>query len=105
MVTTVIARREQFHQTILVNHTTAGNQTLQNVVNGLTQQVAHAGMNLHDAQRQAYGRIYHTVQAQAATLSYIDAFWVLSVGSAIMFCLSFLLKKNEPGAGGQAAVG
>jgi DHA2 family multidrug resistance protein len=105
MVTTMIARREQFHQTILVNHTTAGNQTLRNVVNGLTQQVAHAGMNLHDAQRQAYGRIYQTVQVQAATLSYIDAFWVLSVGSAIMFCLSFLLKKNDPRAGGPAAVG
>jgi DHA2 family multidrug resistance protein len=105
MVTTLIARREQFHQTTLVNHTASGNQTLQNVVNCLTRQLAHAGMSLHDAQRQAYGRIYQTVQAQAATLSYIDAFWVLSVGAAIMFCLSFLLKKNDPRAGGAAAVG
>ncbi|MFZ3211863.1 MAG: DHA2 family efflux MFS transporter permease subunit [Terriglobales bacterium] len=105
MVTTVIARREQFHQSTLISHTTAGNQTLQNVVNGLTQQTAHGGMSLHDAQRQAYARIYQTVQAQAATLSYIDAFWVLSVGAAIMFCLSFLLKKNDPRAGGAAAVG
>jgi len=105
MVTTVIARREQFHQTILVSHTTPGTQTFQNVITGLSQQLAHAGMSLHDAQRQAYGRIYQTVQAQAATLSYIDAFWVLSVGAAIMFCLSFLLKKNDPGAGGPAAVG
>jgi len=105
LVTTIIARREQFHQSRLVSHTTAGNQTLQNVVNGLTQQLARAGMSLHDAQRQAYARIYQTVQAQAATLSYIDAFWVLAVGSAIMFCLSFLLRKNDPRAGGPAAVG
>jgi MFS transporter, DHA2 family, multidrug resistance protein len=45
------------------------------------------------------------VQAQAATLAYIDTFYVLAVGATIMFVLSFLLKKNEPGAGGEAAVG
>jgi len=62
-------------------------------------------MSLHDAQTQAYARIYQAVQAQAATLAYIDAFWVLAVGSAIMFFLSFLLQKNDPGTGGEAAVG
>jgi DHA2 family multidrug resistance protein len=45
------------------------------------------------------------VQTQAATLAYIDTFWVLSVLSAIMFLLSFVLKKNEPGGGGEVAVG
>jgi hypothetical protein len=25
---------------------------------------------------------------------------VLAVGAAIMFCLAFVLKKNDPGAGG-----
>ena len=48
---------------------------------------------------QAYARIYQSVQAQAASLAYIDTFMVLAVGSAIMFCLSFALKKNDPGGG------
>jgi hypothetical protein len=26
---------------------------------------------------------------------------VLCVGSAIMFCLAFVLKKNDPGGGGR----
>jgi DHA2 family multidrug resistance protein len=54
---------------------------------------------------QAYDRIYHAVIAQATTLAYIDTFWVLTLGSAVMFALSFLLKRNEPGGGGDVAVG
>jgi DHA2 family multidrug resistance protein len=45
------------------------------------------------------------VQVQAGTLAYIDSFWILALGPAIMFVLSFLLKKNNPGAGGELAVG
>jgi hypothetical protein len=39
------------------------------------------------------------LQAQAASLAYIDTFMVLAVGALIMFCLAFALKKNDPGAG------
>jgi len=105
LVTTLIARRSQFHQSTLVSHTTPGNQSFQNVINGLAQQLARSGMSLHEAQTQAYARIYRAVQAQAATLAYIDTFWILAVGAAIMFFLSFLLQKNNPGAGGEAVVG
>jgi hypothetical protein len=44
------------------------------------------------------------LQAQAASLAYIDTFMVLAVGAAIMFCLTFVLKKNNPGAGGRVVV-
>ena len=43
------------------------------------------------------------VQAQAASLAYIDTFMVLAVGAAIMFFLTFILKKNDPGGGGDVA--
>jgi MFS transporter, DHA2 family, multidrug resistance protein len=49
---------------------------------------------------QAYARIYQSLQAQAASLAYIDTFMVLCVGAAIMFGLAFVLKKNDPGGGG-----
>jgi DHA2 family multidrug resistance protein len=103
MVTTLIARRSQFHQQVLVGFTTAGSQTFQNSINNLVMRLAHAGLSVHEAEKQAYARVYEALQAQAATLAYIDTFWVLSVGAAIMFFLSFLLKKNDPGAGGEAA--
>ncbi len=106
MVTTLIARRSQFHQARLVQNASLGNFNFRNTANGLTHIVANSGLSKHDANMQAYARIYQAVQAQAATLSYIDTFMVLAVGSAIMFVLSFALKKNDPHAGGgEAAVG
>jgi DHA2 family multidrug resistance protein len=48
--------------------------------------------------------MYRSVQAQAASLAYVDTFMVLAVGAAIMFCLAFVLKKNDPGGGGRVAV-
>jgi len=62
-------------------------------------------MDSTSAMRQAMGRIYRETIAQATTLAYIDTFAVLSVAALIMFLLSFALKKNEPGGGGEVAVG
>jgi len=104
-VTTMIARRSQYHQQILVNYTRNGNQDFHNAVDGLTQRLSHAGLGAHAAHMQAVGRIYGEVQAQAACLSYVDIYKVLAVASAIMFVLAFTLKKNEPGGGGELAVG
>jgi MFS transporter, DHA2 family, multidrug resistance protein len=105
MVTTLIARRSQFHQEILGDYVRSGNPNLQNTVNGLAQRLANSGVGAPDAQAHAYARIYQSVQNQAATLAYVDTFMVLAVASAIMFFLSFLLKKNDPGGGGDLAAG
>jgi DHA2 family multidrug resistance protein len=105
MVTTLIARRSQFHQEILSGYVRQGNFNLQNSVIGLSQRLSSTGTAGADALKHAYALIYQEVQAQAATLAYIDTFMVLAVMSAIMFFLSFFLKKNDPGGGGEAAVG
>jgi DHA2 family multidrug resistance protein len=44
------------------------------------------------------------IQAQAAVLSYIDIYWIIGLGTALMFFLSFFLKRNTPGAGGDIVV-
>jgi hypothetical protein len=66
----------------------------------LSHRFAHGGLGKHDALATAYARIYGSLQAQAGTLAYIDTFMVLCIAAAIMFCLSFLLRKNDPGGGG-----
>lgn len=104
MVKTLIARRSQFHQEILGDYVRAGSFNLQNAANGLAQRLANSGLGVHEAQQQAYARIYQLVQVRAASLAYVDAFMVLAVISATMFFLAFLLKKNEPGSGGTVAV-
>ena len=105
MVTTLLARRSQFHQEILGNYVRADSGNFRNTLTALTQHLANSGLSMHEAQRQAYDRIYQLVQAEATDLAYVDTFMVLAVGSAIMFFLSFILKKNSPGAGGDLAVG
>ena len=103
LVTTLIARRSQFHQARLVQYARIDSPNFQNSANGLAQQLTHFGLSAPDAQMHAYARIYQSLQAQAGSLAYIDTFMVLSVAAAIMFFLTFALKKNDPG-GGRVAV-
>jgi MFS transporter, DHA2 family, multidrug resistance protein len=105
MVTTLLARRSQYHQEILGGYVREGSSNLLNSATGLSRHLVATGTAGPDALRHAYALIYQEVQAQAATLSYVDTFMVLAVLSAIMFFLSFFLKKNDPGGGGEAAVG
>ena len=101
-VTTLIARRSQYHQSVLSGYTSSGR--FHAAITALAMRFTHAGLSTHAAQQQAVGRLYALVQAQAAILSYVDAYWLLSMGSAIMFVASFLLKRNEPGKGGKVSV-
>jgi MFS transporter, DHA2 family, multidrug resistance protein len=94
-VTTLIARRSQYHQSVLAEYTASGR--LHGSITALAMRLTRAGLSVHAAQQQALGRLYATVRAQAAVLSYVDAYWLLAVISAIMFLGSFFLKKNEPG--------
>jgi DHA2 family multidrug resistance protein len=100
LVTTLIARRSQFHQLRLVENARVDNPNFANAAQGFTRHFVNAGLGRHEALATAYARIYQSLQAQAASLAYIDTFMVLSVGAAIMFCLSFMLRKNDPGGGG-----
>jgi MFS transporter, DHA2 family, multidrug resistance protein len=100
LVTTLIARRSQFHQLRLVEKARIDNPTFMNATRGLAQHFVNSGLGRHEAQAAAYARIYRSLKAQAASLAYIDTFMFLCVGAAIMFGMSFLLRKNDPGGGG-----
>jgi DHA2 family multidrug resistance protein len=105
MVTTLIARRAQFHQVNLAAHFSQGQPGFTLAARGLALRLSVSGLNAPRAASQAYGRLYRALIGQATALAYIDMYWVLAVGAAIMFLLSFALKKNEPGAGGEVAAG
>jgi len=105
IVTTMIARRSQYHQTILIGNVTPDNPVSLNTINGLTQKLTQAGLSPDQALNQAHARVYQAVQGEAATLAYIDTFWFLGVAAAIMFILTFFLKKNEPGKAEAGAAG
>jgi DHA2 family multidrug resistance protein len=96
MVTTLVARRAQFHQVHLVSRLASGDPAFQDQLQDLTRQFEDAGAGTYQAGQQAYAGLYKTVQDQANTLAFIDAYWMLFVGALIMLCLTFLLKRNDP---------
>jgi DHA2 family multidrug resistance protein len=104
LVTTMIARRSQFHQARLVQNARVDNPNFVKAANALSGHLASAGLGSYRGHLQAYARIYQSLQAQAASLAYVDTFKVLAGGAVIMFLLAFVLKKNDPGGGGHAIV-
>jgi MFS transporter, DHA2 family, multidrug resistance protein len=98
----VLAHREQFHQSRLIelaNSATAQyQQTLQQVTNYFVAQ----GSSLAHAQQQAVAWIGQQVQTQAAFLAYIDVFWALMLISLAAVPLALILRKVK--LGGAAAM-
>ncbi|MGD0213997.1 MAG: DHA2 family efflux MFS transporter permease subunit [Terriglobales bacterium] len=105
LVTTLIIRRSQYHQQILVGHLTPDTPEFRSALHGLSSKVAHSGLRAADAHNQAVARFYDLVKQQAHALSYMDTFWILGALCSVMFVLAFFLKKNDPEAGGQVAAG
>jgi MFS transporter, DHA2 family, multidrug resistance protein len=99
MVTTLIARRSQVRQVYLGANLSPAHPPFNQAVTVLAARLNTAGLDANLAMQQAQARVNAQLVTQAATLAYIDTFWVLCVGAALMFFLSFALKRNTPGAG------
>jgi hypothetical protein len=96
-VTTLLARRSQYHQSVLAEYTRS--PRFNTAVAGLMNRLTHVGLSSSSAHQQALARMYSLVIQQAQALSYVDVYWLLAGTCALMFLLSFLLAKNEPGTG------
>ncbi|MFZ0519820.1 MAG: DHA2 family efflux MFS transporter permease subunit [Candidatus Acidiferrales bacterium] len=96
MVTTIIARRAQFHQARLVANISPGQPIFEGFARALAAQLVASGVQAQRAVSVAYALVYQMLQAQANTLAYIDTFVVLAVAAGIMFVLSFGLRRNDP---------
>jgi MFS transporter, DHA2 family, multidrug resistance protein len=93
----------QFHQNQMLKHLTPGSPNMQSQVNALSN-VFSRSAGSPNANQLAQGQIYNQLQQQSQTLGYQDMFFILCAASIIMIPLSFLLRKNKPGVGGEIAV-
>jgi hypothetical protein len=80
---------------MLVSSISDANPTFQITSRALAQRFHHFGFNTPDSQRLALSMIYRSILNQAATLSYLDTYWVFAMGATVMFALSFLVKRNR----------
>jgi MFS transporter, DHA2 family, multidrug resistance protein len=104
VVNTLIARRAQIHQDTLSLHVNNSSGTFTSAVNGLAGFYAtNGGSSRVDAAHQGLANFYAAMQSQASTLAYLDTIWLLTILSACLIPLVFLMKKNDPGKGRAAA--
>jgi MFS transporter, DHA2 family, multidrug resistance protein len=95
VMTTVIARREQFHQSVLGARITASDSGVQTSVRNLAT-------NLRDrfgegAMQHAQAYLGALLGQQARLLAYLDAFMVICVCAAIFLPIGLLLRDHRQG--------
>ena len=100
---TTLARREQFHQSRLVEHVGTWNPAYTRTLNRMTEYYASRSIGAGSPAQQAIGGIGQLVQTQAAFLAYVDVFFVLAVMAAIMVPLALIMRSVKPGAAPAAA--
>jgi MFS transporter, DHA2 family, multidrug resistance protein len=101
-VTTMLARRTQYHQSILVAHATPSDAPYQNLLQNLTGYFSTHGFTHADAIVHAQARVFDLLQRQATLLAALDCFtilgWVVLAGVPLVF----LIKKFSAPAGASA---
>lgn len=96
-VTTMLARRAQFHQNILITHLTPLDGRYQAALTGTAQTLILRGSDPVRAANQAQGLFYGMVQRHATMLAFGNSFWLMGMIFIAMVPLMFLMKKAEPG--------
>jgi DHA2 family multidrug resistance protein len=98
----VLWRREQFHQTRLVDQALPSSVQYQDTLHHMTNYFVGQGSPLIEAQQQTIAWVGQQVQLQASFLAYMDAFWVLTLIALSMVALGLSLRKVKLGGGAPA---
>jgi DHA2 family multidrug resistance protein len=93
-----VTQRSLFHQARLQNSMSSVDPVYLNSLRNITSYLGRS-MGTASAQGAAAGQIYRQLNEQAATLGYIDVYWMIAIATGCMIPLAFLLDKNKPGEG------
>jgi len=102
LVSNVLAHRQQFHQSRLVEHVIPSSVQYQDTLRQATDYFAAHGSAVAQAQQQAFAWIGQQVQVQASFLAYMDAFWVLMLLALAAVPLALTLRKVKLGGAAPA---
>jgi DHA2 family multidrug resistance protein len=99
-VTTLLARRAQFHQVHLVEHLTPLDRNFQIVLPQISQMLQEKGFLSLLSNQGSLSTIYHQLLREASMLSFNDVFRVLSIMMMLILPLVLLMKKGKEGVSG-----
>ena len=93
MLTTFLQRTQQVHQATLGANVIAGSARYTQYIDATKQALMRVGQGPDQADQSAIGHAYQVMVQQASMLSYMNAFWVLSVIIACLIPLPFIMHK------------
>ena len=102
-VTTMLQRRAQYHQSVLVSHLTSADGTVQQFVHNTSRYLLTRGTSGPDAIHQSYGLVSSVMTQQATMLAAMDCFHLLGLVVFLGLPLAFLIRHFEIGAAPSAS--
>jgi DHA2 family multidrug resistance protein len=99
MATTILARRQQLHTSVLGAHVDAYSPQARALLEQLRAAFVARGADLATAARQAQAAVWGLVQRQASMLSFTDVFRLLAVLFLALLPLLFLMRSPRAGRG------
>ena len=103
--TTVVARRAQYHRSVLVAHATPLNGPYQAVLTKLSGYFVRHGFSATDASVHAHAQLSRILDQQASFLASLDCFWLLGCACLIGAPLVFFTRKFRSAGPGSAHQG
>ncbi|WP_316190715.1 DHA2 family efflux MFS transporter permease subunit [Bradyrhizobium sp. SZCCHNS2096] len=95
---TMLAQRQQFHQSRLIEHAAPSDIGYQQTIDAVTRYFQAHGSNASDAAGQAIAWVGQTLQHQIDLLAYIDVFWTLSMLGLLMIPVALSIRPIDLGA-------
>jgi MFS transporter, DHA2 family, multidrug resistance protein len=102
-VTTMLERRTQYHQHILVSHLTSADGSVQQFVNSASHYLVTRGASGADSIHQSYGLVSSLMTQQATMLAAMDCFHLLGLVVILGLPLAFLIRRFQITSAGGAA--
>jgi len=94
----ILAQRQQFHQSRLIEHVAPSDIGYQQTIDAVTRFFRSQGSNASDAASQAIAWVGQTLQGQVDFLAYIDVFWMLAIIGVLMIPVALIIKPIDLGA-------
>ncbi|QQO20707.1 DHA2 family efflux MFS transporter permease subunit [Bradyrhizobium diazoefficiens] len=92
---TVLAQRQQFHQSRLIEHAAPSDLGYQQTIEAMTRYFQAQGSNANDAASQALAWVGRTLQQQVDLLAYIDVFWTLAIIAMLMIPTAAVMRSID----------
>jgi hypothetical protein len=96
-VTTMLERRTQYHQSVLVSNLTSADESVRRFVTMSSHLLVTRGATTPDAIHQAYGLAESMMTQQAGMLAFMDCFHLLAIIVLAGLPLALLIKRFEIG--------